>query len=145
MATHSSVLAWRIPGTGEPSGMASLGSQSRTWLKRPSSSRLKYHIHGQNQDLWSRGITLTWWIASNTNSTSHACISHQDWQSLIQAAETHLWPSVVISTTNNGSTAATFDVHLSCNFSKKSEPLLEKKKNSHAQPCWLVQGYNHYH
>ena len=25
MATHSSVLAWRIPGTGEPSGLPSLG------------------------------------------------------------------------------------------------------------------------
>ena len=26
MATHSSVLAWRIPGTGEPGGLLSLGS-----------------------------------------------------------------------------------------------------------------------
>ena len=26
MATHSSVLAWRIPGTGEPGGRPSLGS-----------------------------------------------------------------------------------------------------------------------
>ena len=26
MATHSSVLAWRIPGTGEPLGLPSLGS-----------------------------------------------------------------------------------------------------------------------
>ena len=26
MATHSSVLAWRIPGTGEPGGLPSLGS-----------------------------------------------------------------------------------------------------------------------
>ena len=33
MATHSSVLAWRIPGTGEPGGVA----QSRTRLKRLSS------------------------------------------------------------------------------------------------------------
>ena len=28
MATHSSVLAWRIPGTGEPGGLLSL-SQTR--------------------------------------------------------------------------------------------------------------------
>ena len=27
MATHSSVLAWRIPGTGEPVGLPSMGSQ----------------------------------------------------------------------------------------------------------------------
>ena len=38
MATHSSVLAWRIPGTGEPGGLRSMGSQSRTRLKRLSSS-----------------------------------------------------------------------------------------------------------
>ena len=27
MATYSSVLAWRIPGTGEPGGLPSMGSQ----------------------------------------------------------------------------------------------------------------------
>ena len=27
MATHSSVLSWRIPGTGEPGGLPSMGSQ----------------------------------------------------------------------------------------------------------------------
>ena len=26
MATHSSVVAWRIPGTGEPGGLPSIGS-----------------------------------------------------------------------------------------------------------------------
>ena len=26
MATHSSVLAWRIPGAGEPGGLLSMGS-----------------------------------------------------------------------------------------------------------------------
>ena len=30
MATHSSILAWRIPGTGEPGGLLSMGLQSRT-------------------------------------------------------------------------------------------------------------------
>ena len=30
MATHSSVLAWRIPWTGEPGGLPSMGSQSQT-------------------------------------------------------------------------------------------------------------------
>ena len=38
MATHSSVLAWRIPGTREPGGLPSVGSQSRTRLMRFSSS-----------------------------------------------------------------------------------------------------------
>ena len=33
MATHSSVLAWRIPGTGEPGGLPSMGSHriGRDW------------------------------------------------------------------------------------------------------------------
>ena len=38
MASHSRVLAWRIPGAGEPGGLPSVGSQSRTRLKRCSSS-----------------------------------------------------------------------------------------------------------
>ena len=32
MATHSSILAWRIPWTEEPGGLQSTGSQSRTQL-----------------------------------------------------------------------------------------------------------------
>ena len=28
MATHPSVIAWRIPGTGEPAGLPSMGSIS---------------------------------------------------------------------------------------------------------------------
>ena len=36
MATHSSILAWEIPGTEEPGGLQSMGSQkSQTW---PSNS-----------------------------------------------------------------------------------------------------------
>ena len=37
MATHSSVLAWRIPGMGEPGGLLSMGSH-RVGLKQFSSS-----------------------------------------------------------------------------------------------------------
>ena len=40
MATHSSVLAWRVPGTGEPRGLLSMGLQSRIRLKQLSSSSL---------------------------------------------------------------------------------------------------------
>ena len=34
MATHSSILAWRIPKAEEPGGLQSMGSQSRTRLKQ---------------------------------------------------------------------------------------------------------------
>ena len=32
MAAHSSIAAWRIPWTGAPGGLQSMGSQSRTRL-----------------------------------------------------------------------------------------------------------------
>ena len=32
MATHSSILAWKIPWMEEPSGLQSMGSQSQTRL-----------------------------------------------------------------------------------------------------------------
>ena len=38
MATHSSILAWRIPGTEDPGGLQSMGSESQTQLKQLSSS-----------------------------------------------------------------------------------------------------------
>ena len=54
MATPSSVLAWRIPGTGEPGGLPSMGShrvgygvaESRTRLKRLSSRILLSKLTG---------------------------------------------------------------------------------------------------
>ena len=47
MATHSTVLAWRIPRTGEPAGLPSMGvTQSQTQLKQLSSS---------SSSMWNRG------------------------------------------------------------------------------------------
>ena len=36
LATHSSILAWKIPWTEEPGGLQSMGSQSWTQLKQLS-------------------------------------------------------------------------------------------------------------
>ena len=41
MATRSSALAWRIPGTEEPGGLLSMELQSWTWLKWLSIQRTK--------------------------------------------------------------------------------------------------------
>ena len=40
MSTHSSVLAWKIPGTGEPGGMLSLGSHRlrHDWSDSPTAA-----------------------------------------------------------------------------------------------------------
>ena len=48
MATHSSVLAWRIPGTGEPGGLPSMGL-NRVGLKRLSSSTHLYLSQSSNR------------------------------------------------------------------------------------------------
>ena len=48
MATHSSVLAWRIPGTGEPGGLPDVYGVAQSWtqLKRLSSSSSKHLFMG---------------------------------------------------------------------------------------------------
>ena len=44
MATHSNILAWRIPGMKEPGGLPSMESHSRTRLKQLSSSSSRVHL-----------------------------------------------------------------------------------------------------
>ena len=64
MATHSSTLARRIPGNGEPGGLLSMGLQSRTRLKRlSSSSSNKFQTH-RLKELPSR---QEWLLDSQTN------------------------------------------------------------------------------
>ena len=60
MATHSSVLAWRIPGTGELGGLPSMGSQSQTRLKWLSSSRSSSKANRSDyQEIWQKSATGT--------------------------------------------------------------------------------------
>ena len=40
VATHSSILTWRMPGTGEPGGRQSLGSELHTIEQRTLSLSL---------------------------------------------------------------------------------------------------------
>ena len=50
MATHSSVLAWRILGMGKSGGLPPMGSHSRTGLKRlGSSSSSKHPTRGKRE------------------------------------------------------------------------------------------------
>ena len=42
METHSSILAWKIPWTEEPSELQHIASKSRTRLKQPSTHTWKY-------------------------------------------------------------------------------------------------------
>ena len=55
MATHSSVLAWRIPGTGEPGGLPSMGlhrvGHDLSDLAAAAGATLSYLIY-LNTELW---------------------------------------------------------------------------------------------
>ena len=49
MATHSSVLAWRIPGTGEPGGLLSMGSHrvDKTEVTQQQQQQFGVNLHKQ--------------------------------------------------------------------------------------------------
>ena len=57
MATHSSVLAWRIPGTGEPGGLPSLGSHriGHDWRDLAAAAA------AATPRICSISCSLTWW------------------------------------------------------------------------------------
>ena len=59
MATHSSVLAWRIPGTGESGRLPSIGvTWSRTQLKQLSSSSSSKVLKQINPEYSLEGLML---------------------------------------------------------------------------------------
>ena len=55
MATHSSVLAWRIPGMAEPGGLPSMGSHRVSTLTRLSSSSSSKHDDQRRSRLITAG------------------------------------------------------------------------------------------
>ena len=59
MATHSSVLAWRIPGMGEPGGLLSMESQSRTQL---SDFPFTFHSPALEKEMAAHSSVLAWRI-----------------------------------------------------------------------------------
>jgi len=61
MATHSSILAWRIPWTEEPGGLQSMGSQrvGHDWATSLSLSTVSTHgSHYQVSSLTSIILTI---------------------------------------------------------------------------------------
>ena len=75
MATHSSILAWRIPGTGEPGGLLSMGSHrvghnwsdlaaaaasSRQW-KCPVKREIAAPSASHSQRSWTRKVQPGLW------------------------------------------------------------------------------------
>ena len=49
MATHSRILAWKIPWTGEPGGLQSMGSQGWTRLSTHARVTVTHNVRSQSQ------------------------------------------------------------------------------------------------
>ena len=79
MATHSSVLAWRIPGTAELGGLPSVGSQSKClqlikafcwrslvgyspWGREESDTTEQLHFHALEKEMATLSSVLAWRI-----------------------------------------------------------------------------------
>ena len=64
LATHSSILVWRIPWTEEPGRLQSIGSQSLTQLKQLS---MQYTFqYRMRKEFWS-------WMGVMTSQCEHVC------------------------------------------------------------------------
>ena len=64
MATHSSVLAWRIPGTGEPGGLPSMGSH-----------RVGYDWSDLTATAWAVGVSVFLALAHRKDSLTNCSIN----------------------------------------------------------------------
>ena len=60
MATHSGVLAWRLPGTGEPGGLPSMGSHR---VRHDCSDfTFTFHFHALEKEMAAHSSVLAWRI-----------------------------------------------------------------------------------
>ena len=59
MATHTSILAWKISQTEEPGRLQSMGSLSRTRL---SDFTFTFHFHALEKEMATHSSVLAWRI-----------------------------------------------------------------------------------
>ena len=71
MATHFSILAWRIPQTEEPGGLQSMGLQSWTRLMKvkEESEKVGLKLNIQKTKIMSSGPITSWQIDRETLET----------------------------------------------------------------------------
>ena len=88
MATHSSVLAWKIPGTGEPGGLPSMGSHrvGHDW----SDFTFTFHFDALEKETATHSSVLAWRIPATEEpgglpSMGSHRVGH-DWSDLAAAA-----------------------------------------------------------
>ena len=90
MATHSSILAWRIPWTDEPGRLQSNGvAKSQTWL---SDFTFIFHFHALEKEMATHSSVLAWRIPGTEEPGGLLSMGlhrvRHDWSDLVAAA---LW------------------------------------------------------
>ena len=123
MATHSSILAWRIPWMEEPDGLQPMGSQSRTRL---SDFAFTFHLHALEKEMTTHSSVPAWRIPGTGEPGGLPSMgSHRvrhDWSDLASI-------SLYGYTTVYLSTPLLRDILLASNLWKSQRMLL---KHSHA-------------
>ena len=83
MATHSSILAWKIPWTEEPGRLQSMGSQSQTLLRDHflflflfQSDALQLSESWWNHYIWE-GYSANWWDTPKTAMPQPALVTRR--------------------------------------------------------------------
>ena len=84
MATHSSILAWEIPWTGEPGALQSTGSQESDMTER-------LNDHNNNKDLSILRLGHPWGILEPRHREYQGAITVTAFQSGPLARENYRW------------------------------------------------------
>ena len=104
MATHSSVLAWRIPGTEEPSGLLSLGSHrvGHDWSDAAAAAAvlclalyIAYLFSTHSNPRSNLGVWCYWW-PHFTNKKIHEVESVAHLKSLFSAKSCYYKKCMVV-------------------------------------------------
>ena len=77
MATHSSVLAWRIPGTREPGGLLSVGSHGvgHDWASSLSPTLINSSLNLATSSIDSKAPHGLWWVKDSGKAWLGRCVS----------------------------------------------------------------------
>ena len=72
MATHSSILAWRIPWTEEPGGLQSMGSQESDTTQQPNHQQYVLGVSKIHALCCLWGFSgEPWWTGSRASASTH--------------------------------------------------------------------------
>ena len=96
MATHSSVLAWRIPGTGESGGLSSVGSHrvrhDRGNLAAATAVWVFVAVHRLSLVAVRIGLSAQWFLLQSMGSGVHRL--QQLWhEGLVGVVHRLAWPA----------------------------------------------------